>query len=112
MNAKLAEALAQAYRAAVSKSAKIKELGITPSMTEEEADALIEKLAKAKADRDGGDWTKYVKGQEFYIADPKRGLIAFAGKTAQERIDYEYADAFPDVADEDTMVSELESLML
>jgi len=108
---KLQEALAQAYRAVVSKTLKLKALGITPDMSEEDIDALIETLAKAKAEKVGGDWTKQVTGQRFYITDPERGLIAFSAMSAQQRIDYEYADAFPDVADEDTMLSELEALM-
>jgi len=107
MTNKHPEALASAYRRAVAKSSKIKELGISPDMTDEELDSTIELVAKAKADRDGVEWTTLVKGQRWYIND----LKDFSELTANERLELEYTNSFPDVASELEMLNQLEAMM-
>jgi hypothetical protein len=107
MNEKIQEALAMAYRAAVGKTRKLKEVDITPDMDKDAINAKIEEFAKAKAEKSGKVWTKEVAGQRWYVEH----LVEFSKMSAQERVDFEYSQAFPDVASEDTMVSELEALM-
>jgi len=97
------EVMAIAFRHAKGKSLKIKELGITPGMSAEEQDALIVKLAKAKSTN---DWESQVKGQRWYVED----LVKFSGMTPQEKLDYEYSQAFPDIAGEDEMVAALAAI--
>ena len=99
-------ALALGGRRALAKAKKIKELAITPKMTEDAIDSLIELLAKAKAERDGVEWKSLIKGQRWYVED----LIKFAGLSGQDKLDIEYSQAFPDVATEDELLLELEAL--
>jgi len=107
MDEKLAEARAIAYRRAVAKSSKIKLLGIIANMDKETVNATIEALAKTKSESTGKDWTTHVAGQRWYVED----LVKFSGLNAQERLDYEYAQAFPDVASENEMINSLEQLI-
>lgn len=107
MNEKNPEALATAYRRAVGKSLKIKELGITPDYTAEETDTMIELLAKKKAEQTGKKWETHVAGQRWYVED----LIKFSSMDASTRLDYEYSQAFPDTASEDELLNSLEALM-
>lgn len=109
MDGKNAQATTLAFKRARSRSLKIKELGITPEITEDETNALIETLAKAKAVKEGSeDDTEYIRGQRIYV----EGLIALAKlPTAQERIDYEYHNAFADVAKEEEMVQDLDAII-
>ena len=101
------QALAMAYRRAVAKSLKIKELGITPDMDEDCIDGMVKWLAEVKADKEGKeDWKQFLKGQRWYIED----LIAFSKLDAQQRLDLEYRNSFPDVATEAEMLNSLEVL--
>lgn len=100
---KLQEAMAIAFRHAKAKSLKIKELGITPDMSADAIDEMIVKLAKAK---NTNEWESQVKGQRWYVED----LVKFSGMKPQEKMDYEYAQAFPDIAGEDEMVAALAAL--
>ena len=104
MDEKNEQALALAFKRARAKGTKIKELGIAVDFTEDQTDALITKLAKVKNPE---AWEKEVAGQRWYVED----LIGFSGLGAQERLDAEYANAFPDVAEEDELVDALEALM-
>lgn len=100
-------ALAMAYRRAVAKSLKIKELDITPEMEDDEdaQDAMVQWLAEAKAEREGTeDWKQYLKGQRWYVED----LISFSKLDAQGRLDLEYRNSFPDVATEQEMLNSLQ----
>ena len=64
MTDKNEQALAMAYKRAVAKSLKIKELEITPDMSEEDIDAMVKFCAEAKAEKEGTeDWKQYLKGQ-------------------------------------------------
>ncbi len=107
MNEKNQQALAVAYRRALAKSNKIKELEITADNDEEGIEGLIKFLAEKKAEDTGKPWTEFVKGQRWYVED----LVKFAGLDAQERLDYEYAQAFPDTATEDELLTSLEKLI-
>lgn len=110
INTKNEEALAMAYRRAVGKSMKIKELEITPSMEDDDdaVDEMVKFLAEKKAETEGTeDWKQYLKGQRWYVED----LIQFSKLDAQERLDLEYKHSFPDIASEDEMLSSLETLV-
>lgn len=101
------QALAMAYRRAVAKSLKIKELEITPDMDEDCIDGMVKWLAEVKAGKEGKeDWKQFLKGQRWYIED----LIAFSKLDAQQRLDLEYRNSFPDVATEAEMLNSLEVL--
>ena len=104
---KNAHALSMAYRRAVAKSLKIKELGIEPDMTEEQIDGQVKYCAEMKALKEGTeDWKQYLKGQRWYVED----LVAFSKLDAQARLDLEYRNSFPDVATEQEMLNSLQVL--
>jgi len=107
MDEKNQQALALAFKRAKAKSLKIKELKIVPAMNEDLVDALIIKLSKVKAKEDNKKWETLVKGQRWYIED----LVEFSGLNAQQRMDLEYANAFPDTAEEGELLSALEDFM-
>lgn len=101
------QALAMAYRRAVGKSLKIKELEITPDMTEDAIDAMVKFCAETKAKKEGTeDWKQYLKGQRWYVED----LVSFSKLDAQQRLDLEYRNSFPDVATEQEMLNSLQVL--
>ena len=107
MTDKNEQALAMAYRRAVAKSLKIKELCISPEMDgdEDATDAMVKYLAESKALKEGvEDWKQYLKGQRWYVED----LIAFSKLDAQGRLDLEYRNSFPDVASEQEMLNSLQ----
>ena len=107
MTDKNAHALAMAYKRAVAKSLKIKELEITPDMSEEDIDAMVKFLAEAKAEKEGvDDWKQFLKGQRWYVED----LVAFSKLDAQQRLDLEYRNSFPEVATEAEMLNSLQVL--
>lgn len=107
MTDKNAHALAMAYKRAVAKSLKIKELEITPDMDEEAIDAMVKFLAELKAEREGvDDWKQFLKGQRWYVED----LVAFSKLDAQQRLDLEYRNSFPEVATEQEMLNSLQVL--
>ena len=107
MNEKNEQALAMAYRRAVAKSLKIKELEIEPDMSEEAIDAMVKFCAELKAVKEGTeDWKQYLKGQRWYVED----LVAFSKLNAQARLDLEYRNSFPDVASEAEMLNSLQVL--
>lgn len=100
------QALALATRRAIAKSKKIKELGITPTMSVDEIDELVLKLAEKK-EADGKSKKDAIDGQSWYVND----LKDFSALTAQERLDREYDVAFPEVADADEALDALEAIM-
>jgi hypothetical protein len=106
IDSKNEQALAMAYRRAVAKSLKIKELEITPEMADDPdaVNAMVKFMAERKAEKEGTeDWKQFVKGQRWYVED----LVAFSRLTAQERLDLEYKHAFPDIASEAEMLNSL-----
>ena len=100
------QALAMAFKKTVGKKAKIQELGITPDMDEEAIEALIEKLATAKAAEDNSDLAEHVKGQRWYV----ESLVKFSGLNSKEMLESEYKDAFADSASEAEMLDVLEKM--
>ena len=107
MTDKNAHALAMAYKRAIAKSLKIKELEITPDMSEEDIDAMVKFLAELKAEKEGvDDWKQFLKGQRWYVED----LVAFSKLDAQQRLDLEYRNSFPEVATEAEMLNSLQVL--
>ncbi len=107
MESKNEQALAMAYRRAVAKSLKIKELEITSDMSEEGIDAMVKYCAELKAAKEGvEDWKQFLKGQRWYVED----LVAFSKLDAQQRLDLEYRNSFPDVASEQEMLNSLQVL--
>ena len=107
MTDKNAHALAMAYKRAVAKSLKIKELEITPDMEEEDIDAMVKFCAELKAEKEGvDDWKQFLKGQRWYVED----LVAFSKLDAQQRLDLEYRNSFPEVATEAEMLNSLQVL--
>lgn len=101
------EVLARAYRNTLRMSGKIKEYGIRPDMTEAEEDTLVKLFAEAKAERDGGDWKKYVSGQRWYV----KSLMSYSGLNAADRLEMSYQEAFPDIASEDEMLNSIEAFI-
>ena len=107
MTDKNAHALAMAYKRALAKSLKIKELEITPDMSEEDIDAMVKFCAELKAEKEGvDDWKQFLKGQRWYVED----LVAFSKLDAQQRLDLEYRNSFPEVATEAEMLNSLQVL--
>lgn len=100
------QALAAGFRRAIGKMHKITSLGITPTMTEDEVDNLIEVLAKAKGEAEGKDWKTFIKGQRWYVEE----LVKVSGMEPEEQLEYEYSLAFPDVANESEMLQYLRSM--
>jgi len=100
------QALASAYRRAVGKLKKIKELEITPDMSTDEQDELVRLLAEHKAEQEGKDWKRFVSGQRWYVEE----LIKFSRMETHERLEYEYALSFPDTASEEEMLVALEAM--
>ena len=107
MTDKNAHALAMAYKRALAKSLKIKELEITPDMSEEDIDAMVKFCAEMKALKEGvEDWKQFLNGQRWYVED----LVAFSKLDAQQRLDLEYRNSFPEVATEAEMLNSLQVL--
>ena len=100
MTDKNQQGLTLAFKKVTGKSTKIKELGITVELTDEEVDEVIIALAKAKAEREGTDWTSHVKGMRWYVED----LQTFSALNAEERLELEYKAAFAEIASEAEML--------
>lgn len=101
------EAESIAFRRALAKTLKIKELGINPDMSDEETNDLVKFLAVKKAASVGREWEDCVKGQRWYVED----LKSFASLDVGDRLAYEYAQAFPDVGTSDELHNALEAAM-
>ena len=95
------ELLAYAYRKAKSVLAKIKELGITPDLSEDAIEKLVIQLSKAKAALDSSDWKKHLKGQEWYVSD----LVKKSAMTNKELLDVEYQELLPANSSFDELVN-------
>ncbi|WAK44710.1 hypothetical protein vBAmePPT11V19_00084 [Alteromonas phage vB_AmeP_PT11-V19] len=106
------EALQAAFLDAKRKLEKIKQLGITPDMEEDDVDALVEDLSTAKAlkehseNGDGPTVADLRNGQQWYV----ESLIEFSGMSAQEQIDSCYEQKFAEQASEMEMIAALEAM--
>ncbi len=99
-------AMATAYKKAVAKNRKIKELDLSPKMTVKAVDKVILTLAKAKAEKDGDTYITHLKGQRWYVED----LIVFSGLDPEAQFELEYQNAFPDVAGETELIAGIAAL--
>ena len=106
MKEKNQQVLATAYKKAKSKIAKIKELGITPDMSQDDQDAIIKRLAEAKAIEENEPMTKFLHGQEWYV----KSLVDFSGIEPAQQLDQEYEDCFADFSTEDEMTAKLAAM--
>ena len=98
---------AQAFKKTKRKLQRIKELGITPDMTEEQIDKIVVDLATAKAlDNEGSTVEDHLDGQQWYV----ESLVKASGMTSQEVFEAEYDDSFADVASDDEMFSLLDQV--
>ena len=100
------QALALAYKKCKGKLLKIKDLGITPDMKEDDIEKLIENLATAKAVEKETNIAEVVAGQRWYV----EGLVKFSGKTIEEQLQEEYEDSFAESASESEMLKALAAL--
>ena len=100
------EALALAFKKARYKKTRIAELGITPDMTDEAVDVLVEKLALAKAVEANAPITKFHKGQEWYVEH----LIIASSMTGTELIEAEYLESVGEVSTESEMAHLLDNM--
>ena len=102
------EALTLASKKATWKTEKLIQLAITPDISKEALNELIEIGAKDKAEREGvADWTTLVKGQRYYY----NSLVEFSKLNAEERLMAEYAESFHGVASQPEMIDALKKLM-
>lgn len=100
------QALAIAFKKCKGKTQKIKELGITPDITEDDVETLIELLATMKATEDGSTIADHVKGQRWYV----EGLVKFSSLTPEQKLEAEYQDAFADTASESEMLEAIRKM--
>lgn len=106
------QVLASAFRKAKGKRGAIIRHSISPSLKDDKgeitpaAEKLIVKLAKAKALKEGVEYSTLLDGQQWYVED----LIDFSTLNVAEQLEAEYQSAFPSVATEDEMLAALESM--
>jgi len=100
------QALALAFKKCRGKLLKIAELGITPDMSDEAVDAMIEKLSEAKADAASSNMAEFVAGQRWYV----ESLVKFSGLETEAQLQAEYEDSFAESASETEMLTALQSL--
>lgn len=105
------QARSAAYFDAISKMKKVKELGITPDMSQEAQDDLVEKLSTAKALK------AHMDGEEAKVADFRNGqawyvesLVEFAGMSPEEQLAKCYEQKFAEHATDDEMLMALAAM--
>jgi hypothetical protein len=99
-------ARAQAFKKCKGKLLKIAELKITPDMSEDAIDKVIEDLSTARATAKKVDIAEVVAGQRWYVEN----LVRFSGMTTEEQLQEEYDDSFATTASEAEMLAALKSL--
>ena len=100
------EAVLAAYRSAAHKLVRAKTLGITPDMSEEAQDELVENLATAKALQNNKPIDGYIDGQRWYV----ESLIEAVTLTTEELYDKEYKRAWEERAEESELLANLDKL--
>lgn len=100
------QALALAFKKCKGKLLKIAELEITPDLSEDAVDQLIEDLSNAKAKEKKVELADVVVGQRWYV----ESLVKFSGLTVEEQLQAEYDDSFADTASEGEMLKALANL--
>ena len=102
------QALTAAYKDAVAKNVRIKELGITPDISQETIDKIVEDLSTAKALAEPGTQVKdFRSGQEWYV----ESLVTYSKLTAEERLEFCYNQKFAEQANEAEMIDALLATM-
>ena len=102
------QALALAFKKCKRKLLTIAKLKVTPDMSEDAAEALIETLSEAKAKEDGVEFASVVSGQRWWVEH----LIEFSGKPVADQLQWEYDDSFADTASEAEMLVALDDLQV
>lgn len=90
------EAVAAACADGLARLEKIKKEGIHPGMSQEEQDALVEKLAQAKVATGEQDIKEARTKQRWYV----ESLIEFSGLPVEEQFETLYRRKFADQATE------------
>ena len=104
MDEKNPHATAYSLKQVLVRNELIKRNGVTPKMSEDDINVLVEKLAKAKEPE---NWKAQLRGQRLYI----EGLVAFSALSAQERWDLEYKKCFSEFATEDEGLEAIKNSM-
>lgn len=94
------EAVAAAAKDGIAKLEKIKELGITSDMSQEDQDTLVENLATAKAIETEVDVKECRAGQRWYVEQ----LVEFAGMEPEDQFEHLYRQKFASQANEEEIV--------
>ncbi len=97
------QVMATGGRQARSMLDKVEQLGITAEMSEDDMDALVLRLAEAKAIEQDKPMKGFVSGQNWYVGQ----LIAFAGMTPLERLNFKCEEVFYDIASEEEILATL-----
>ena len=100
------EAQAVAFKKCRSKILKIKALGITPDMSPEDEDKIVNDLATARAIEDGKSVDEVFAGQAWYVENLKE----FSAMTPAEQLEFEYNDCFVRSASEEELIEALAQL--
>lgn len=90
------EAVSAACQDGIAKLEKIKQLGITADMSQEDQDALVEDLATAKALETEADIKDVRSGQRWYV----ESLVEFAGQEPEDQFETLYRKQFARTANE------------
>jgi hypothetical protein len=97
------QVLPAAFKKARAKLKKIEELNITPDMSEDSIDNLVITLSEIKALETETHINNFISGQQWYV----QSLVDFSAMNAEERLNQEYDDCFPDIASEQEMLDML-----
>jgi hypothetical protein len=90
------EAVAATCADGMAKLEKIKQLGITADMSQDDQDALVESLSEAKAIENECDIKEVRSGQRWYV----ESLVEFAGLEPEEQFEHLYRKQFAKTANE------------
>lgn len=90
------EAMAAACADGVAKLEKIKQLGITADMSQEDQDTLVEALSEIKAIETEVDIKDVRSGQRWYV----ESLVDFAGQDVEDQFENLYRKKFAQQANE------------
>lgn len=99
------EALSATFFDVKAKLKKVAQLGITPDMSQEAQDVLVEKLSLAKALADDSKIADHRNGQAWYI----ESLVEFSGLDTTGQFEHSYQRKFAESASEDEMLDDIES---
>ena len=90
------EAMSAACADGMAKLEKIKQLGITADMSQEDQDLLVEQLSETKAIETETDIKDVRPGQRWYV----ESLVEFAGMDPKDQFEHLYRKKFASQANE------------